>query len=97
MAITKTPIKRFSQNKSKRDYQKLVRKEIIYFEAEGVQEKYLELMYNYLLTLPSTSVESERAFSASEVICTKIRSSMNDETLDAIAFLRAYFIDEKED
>lgn len=97
MAISKTTIKRFSQNKSKTDYQKLVRKEISYFEEEGVEKgrKYLELLYNYLLTIPPTSVESERAFSAAGVICTKIRSSMNDETLDAIAFLRAYFIDEK--
>jgi hAT family C-terminal dimerisation region len=46
----------------------------------------------YLKSIPPTSVESERCFSASGNIVTKLRCSMNDDTLDPISFLRSHFI-----
>ena len=36
-------------------------------------------------------MKSERTFSASELICTKIRSSLNGDTLDTLHLLRASF------
>jgi len=37
-------------------------------------------------------VEAERAFSASALLLTKIRSSLSDESIDNLTFLRSYFI-----
>lgn len=72
-----------------------IKSELIQFERDGTRGKFLELCYNALKTVPPTSVESERAFSAAGAICTKIRSSLNDETLDTLCFLRAFFKNNK--
>ena len=40
--------------------------------------------------IPVTSVEAERCFSASNLFITKLRSSLNDNTLDALCILQAY-------
>ena len=61
------------------------------FEDEGVQGKYLQQVYDLLLTIQPTSVESERAFSAAGSILNKLRCRMDDKTLDALCFLRGYF------
>lgn len=63
------------------------------YETGGTRGKYLDLetVYNYLLSIPPTSVEAERAFSAAGYICNKIRSSLNDNTIDILYFLRKYF------
>ena len=38
-----------------------------------------------------TSVEPERAFPAARLLCTRIRSRLNDATLDTLCFLRSYY------
>ena len=53
--------------------------------------RYLQLVYDYLLSIPPTSVEAERASSASGLICSRLRTRLGDETLDALCFLRSYF------
>ena len=42
--------------------------------------------------IPVTSVEAERSYSASDLFITKLRSILNDNTLDALCILRAYFL-----
>ena len=76
------------------DLTKIVNNEIIILERENRRSKYLNLVYNNLLTIKPTSVESERAFSVAGIICTKIRSNLSDDTLDTICMLRAHFIKE---
>ena len=49
------------------------------------------LVYQYLLTIPSTSVEAERTFSAAGFIANKVRSRLGDDIIDALIFLRLYF------
>ena len=39
-------------------------------------------VYDYLQTIPPTSVEAERAFSAAGPLCTKICSRLSDATRD---------------
>lgn len=70
---------------------KLIKQEIAELEEEQSRGKYLTMAFNYLLTIKPTSVESERAFSAAGLICTKIRTSLSDKTIDPICLLRAYF------
>jgi hAT family C-terminal dimerisation region len=65
------------------------------FEQQGVKVKVkvkVSECYKYLKYIPPTSVESERCFPASGNIVTKLRCSMNDDSLDAISFLRSHFI-----
>lgn len=61
------------------------------FETTGVRGNLLQLCYSYLMSIPPTSVESERAFSASALVCTKIKSSLKDDILNALCFLKAHF------
>ena len=70
---------------------KVIKQELAYFEVEHIRGKYLQLVYDCLMSIPPTSVESERAFSAAGLLCTKIRSSLSDKTFDSLTFLRAYF------
>ena len=51
----------------------------------------LRTAYERFKAIKPTSVESERIFSNSSQICTKIRSRMDDETLDSVVFLRTFF------
>ena len=62
-----------------------------HFEDEGVRGKYLQQVYDLLLTIRPTSIESERASSVAGIILNKLRCRMDDITLDALCFLRGYF------
>jgi hypothetical protein len=68
-----------------------VKKEMAVFESGGSRGDRLQTAYSYLLTIKPTSVESERAFSAAGLFCGKLRSQLNDDTLDELCFLRSYF------
>ena len=61
------------------------------YENGGRRGDYLERIYSYLMTIKSTSVESERAFSSADNFAVKIRSRLNDETLDELCFLKVHF------
>lgn len=66
----------------------LLSKEISIAEQGGNRGQFLELAYQFLLTVPPTSVEAERVFSAVGFFCTKLRSSLSDASLDSLCFLR---------
>ena len=68
-----------------------IKAEMAVFESSGKRGRSLEQAYRYLLTVPPTSVEAERAFSAAGVLCTKLRNRLQDSTLDVLCFLRAYY------
>ena len=61
--------------------------EMKFYEATKKRTENLELLYQSLLTIKATSVESERAFSAAGCFLTKIRSHLAPKTLDALSFL----------
>lgn len=82
--------KKKPDNKQK-DFEKILKKEMTFFESDGIRGEYLTLAYEYILTVQPTSVEAERAFSASGYICSSLRSRLGDDTINAICFLRAYF------
>lgn len=84
------------KNKSINEIRKIIRAEMNYYIEEGIKGKYLNRVYNYLKTVRPTSVEAERAFSASALLLTKIRSSLSDESIDNLTFLRSYFINKNE-
>ena len=49
------------------------------------------LPYNWLKGIVPTSVELERMFSIVGNIVTKVRSSLSDEAVDALCFLKSYY------
>ncbi|KAG2470364.1 CBPC4 carboxypeptidase, partial [Polypterus senegalus] len=68
-----------------------VKAEMAVFQSNNKHGCCLEQVYQYLMTVPPTSVEAERAFSATGVLCTKVRSRLDDRTLDMLCFLRSYY------
>ncbi len=58
-----------------------IRNEMCIFENGGMRGPYFELVYGYLITIPPTSVEAERPFSAAGFIANKIRSRLGDDTI----------------
>lgn len=69
----------------------MISKEMTMFENGGERGKYLERAYKCVLSIPPSSIEAERSFSAAGIICTKLRSRLNDTTLSTILLLRAHF------
>ena len=69
----------------------IIKKEMTRYESGGSMGKYLTFTYKALKGIPPTSVEAERNFSAAGYIASKIRSSLADDTLDMLCFLRKHF------
>lgn len=72
-----------------------IKQEISLFVNGGTRGKYLEFAYQALLTVPPSSIESERSFSTSGNFCTKLRTRLSDNSLNALCFLRAHFLEDK--
>jgi len=53
-----------------------VRSEMAMFESSGKRGRCLELVYRYLPSIPSSSIDAERTFSAAGVLCTKVGSRL---------------------
>ena len=69
----------------------VVQKEMLLYETSKRRPENLERLFTALKTIKPTSVEAERAFSALGYFANKIRSQMNDATLDALIFQRQYY------
>jgi len=69
----------------------VVKKEIDFFKATGEKGVILKKISGALQTIPPTSVESERAFSAAGNFANKVRSRLKAETLSKMCLLRSYF------
>ncbi len=76
---------------NKTNLTKILKQELTLFQTVGTRGHYLSQVYYHLLVIKPTSVESERAFSASGYFAKKIRSRLNDDTLDALCMLRSHF------
>ena len=80
-----------TQDNSSSRVENALKAEMALFQGNGNRGVNLQRLYEYLTTVPPTSVEAGRAFSAAGTLCTKIRSSLGDESLDALCFMRSYF------
>lgn len=65
--------------------------EMAIFESKDVRRRSLELLYNYLLSIPPASVESDRTFSAAGSLCSKVRSRFDDCWLDVLCIVRSFY------
>ena len=62
-----------------------------FFEDEEIRGVNLQLVCDYLSAIAPSSIETERAFSATKRICTEIRFILNEHTTDCLRFLRDYY------
>ena len=68
----------------------VIKKEIAVLKSTGKRPDLLEKVFNVLKSVPVSSVEAERAFSAAGLFVTKLRSSLEDRTIDSLCFLRSH-------
>ena len=69
----------------------IILQEIGLFKATRKRPPNLESLYQALLTIRPTSVEPERAFSSMNNFCSKLRASMNDDTLSNLVMMSQYY------
>lgn len=74
------------------DQKKTLQKEMQIYEGTGNITTNLQKLLDALMTIQPTSIESERVFSCSSNFCTKKRSSLSDLSLNALTFLKSYFL-----
>ena len=67
-----------------------VKKELAVLETSGERPGLLEKVYKALLTLPPSSTEAERTFSTTGFFVSKLRTSLNDDTIDTLVLLKSY-------
>ena len=83
-------LKQQSSGKSS-EVQDTFAREVGLFIVGRKQTAELQLLHQALQVVPPTSVEAERVFSAGGLFLTKLRSSMSDNTLDKLIFLKLFF------
>ena len=67
----------------------VIRKEIdLYVSSRKERSFHLEQLFKALGSIRPTSVEAERAFSSMNYFGSKLRARLNDDTLDALVFMR---------
>ena len=69
-----------------------IKREMTILETTGQRPPCLDQIFKAVSTLPPTSVEAERAFSAAGLFVTKMRSSLSDNSLDTLCFLRHHLL-----
>jgi hypothetical protein len=77
------------------DITKQVKQEFTVYEASLKLGPRLEKLLSVLKTIQPTSTEAERVFSLSSNICTKKRTSLSDNSLNALCVLKTYFISKR--
>ena len=70
----------------------MIKSETKYFEVTGDLPPMLTQLKHAILSIPATSVEVERLFSAPGCFVTKLRTSLQDDMVDTLCFLRSYFL-----
>ena len=68
-----------------------IKREMTLYESSGNRGRMLEQIYTALLSIPPTSVEAERIFSAAGLFMSKVRTRLNDESMDSLCILRSHF------
>jgi hypothetical protein len=75
----------------------IIRTDLQSMDASGKKLDLLSTIYNALMSVPPTSVEAERAFSAAGLFVTKLRNRMSDESLSKVAMIRNFLKNKKKD
>ena len=60
----------------------------------GRRQEKLEKVYQALMSIQVTSVESERSFSACGLLVTKLRTRLRDSMVNDLSILRSHFLED---
>lgn len=85
------PIETAKPSSNATSTKKMLKDELDYFERTGIRGPTLELIYNALMLILPTSLESDRAFSTAGWIKNKVRSTMGDNFLNFLTILNKFF------
>lgn len=69
-----------------------LKREFNWYDKNKKRTVLLDQLYDALITMQPTSTQSERNFSISNNILTKQRKRLLDKNLNAIAFVKSFFI-----
>ena len=89
-----TPIQSitFDDRSRVRQLRTVIKQEMKLLKATGKRPSKLEQLFRALSSIPPTSVEAERAFSAAGLCATKRRSRLGDKSVNALSFLRSHYM-----
>ena len=65
---------------------KHLQKELKMFEVTGEKTNKIRVLIDALKTVPSASIESERALSAAGLFITKLKTRLRDRSIDRLSF-----------
>ena len=71
---------------------KNIKQEFTLFRNIGKRTDNMQKLFDAICTIKPTSTDSERVFSISANFCTKIRSRLSDKSLNALVFLKSYYL-----
>ena len=80
------------ENLSNIDRSQHIVKELAVFELTKERTNNISKLYEAVKSVPPTSVEAERAFSAACLFITKLRSRLSDKSINALCLLRSHFM-----
>ena len=86
-----TPVTHNPTN-ANRHLKNAIKAELALHDSTGKRGSALQTVYSYLLTVPPTSVEGERA---AGTFTTKLRSRLGNTSIDSLCFLRAFYLRDK--
>ena len=72
----------------------MIRKDMNYFDGGGELSAKLLKLKGAIASCQPTSVEVERAFSASGLVVTRFRTNLKDDMINAICFLRSFLMND---
>jgi hypothetical protein len=85
----------FTQDSANDSAEFVIGREMDIFRTTFQKGALLQKLQNALNSIPPTSVEAERAFSAAGNFVNKLRTRLSDKTLSKICMLRQHFLSQK--
>ena len=70
---------------------KHLQKELKMFEVTGEKTNNIRCLIDAMKTVPSTSIESERALSTTGPFITKLRTILSDHSIDRLSFQKSHY------
>ncbi|GFW61209.1 DUF1758 domain-containing protein [Trichonephila clavipes] len=84
----------YCSTKKSTSFNKIMKQEMQLFDSTENPSPNIIKLCDALKTIPPTSVEAERAFSAAGFFVTKLRTRLNDKSINCLCFLKSYFKNE---
>ncbi|GFW89132.1 uncharacterized protein TNCV_2685661 [Trichonephila clavipes] len=72
-------------------FNKFMKQEMQLFDSTEKPSPNIKKLCEALKTIPPTSVQVERAFSAAGLFVTKLRTRLSDKSINCLCFLKSYF------